>query len=225
MYCILSIDFILGAFWSVESVRCDRELKDKDITNKIYTPQARIEGKGNHASEGRNIVSANEYQKSWAKKSNCNRVHPTPTADTAAFAKASKTVQIVRSVASYISNMKHSKQQPKTLEDQYDSALERLYLKEWPDAVPKHEIESCCSQCSMVCSSEWDSKSRKMFKEVFPSYIFYFLVFTGTLPARRKACHYIIKIFWILWGGCVCMGDVRVCAWYECRIVLSDYQH
>ena len=96
--------------------------------------------------------------------------------------------------------MKHSKQQPKTLEDQYDSALERLYLKEWPDAVPKHENESCCSHCSMTCSSEWDSKSRKMFKKVFPSYIFYFLVFTGTLPARRKACHYIIKIFWILFS-------------------------
>merc|ERR1719174_2291313 len=148
--------------------RCDRELKDKDITNKTYTPQARIEGKENHTSEGRNIVWANKYRKSSAKKSNCNRVHPSPTADTAAFAKASKTVQIVRSVASYISDMKHSKQQPKTLEDQYDSALERLYLKEWPDAVPKHENESCCSHCSMICSSEWDSKSRKMFKKVFP---------------------------------------------------------
>ena len=55
------------------------------------------------------------------------------------FKKAAKCIVTGRAVTSHLASLKHAKSQPKDLDTQYDESLEKLYLNEWPDAVPQYE--------------------------------------------------------------------------------------
>lgn len=72
----------------------------------------------------------------------------------------------------------------KTIRDQYDKALTRVYLREWPDAVPKFENQHrcCCRR-----DPERDHHAWETLKKVFPWYIFYLMVASGAIAPRSKA--------------------------------------
>ena len=111
-----------------------------------------------------------------------------------ALKDVAKSALAAGSVTSHIAGLKHARPQPKDLSTQYDSALERLYLAEWPDAVPKYKNEhGCCCRRD----PERDRDSRDMLKTVFPPYLFCLLTFAGAIPPRHKPLLYFVTAFWI----------------------------
>ena len=153
-----------------------------------------------HASAGGNGASLSSKR---------SRVHPTPTESTKKFGEVTKAIHSRLAVTSYITRLKHEKPQPKDLGTQYDKNLEQLYLKEWPDAVRQYNTKQlhcrCCQPCCSCCQScccRYDpgmqKDTRELFKKVFPTYIFYFLVFTGAIPAGNKKFRLFVRVCWSL---------------------------
>ena len=139
-------------------------------------------------------------------------VHQLPTEKSNKLRQVAKITQTALGVASHIARLKHEKPRPKDLSTQYDQELKHLYLMEWPDAVPQYHSEHlCCCYCQSCCcccqpcyryyDPEREKDTRELFKRVFPSFIFNFLVFTGAIPAGSKKCNILVKAFWYLIGG------------------------
>ena len=99
-------------------------------------------------------------------------------------------------VLSHIAKLKHVRPQPEDINDQYDSALERLYLHEWPDAVPKYQNNhQCCRR-----DPERDNDARKMLRKVLPKYVFIMFFFAGAIPANAKWKSVVVTTLWALYS-------------------------
>ena len=122
------------------------------------------------------------------------------------FKALANYVSAAAAVTSHMADLKHTKSHPETLNTQYESALEKLYMEEFGDAVPEYEDTRCC-----CCNRKRDKDSWEMLQELFPPYLFYFLVFTGAIPQQRKPCFYMTAIFW---SAYVCFIGIWIAASY-----------
>ena len=118
---------------------------------------------------------------------------------------------------SHIAKLKHTKSYAKTLNTQYENALEQLYMKEFGGVVAEYEHTGCCHR-----NQQRDEDSRKMLQEIFPPYLFYFLLFTGTIPQRRKAYSILTVAFWSLYlcftGIFVAASVLTFLTWVRCHV-------
>lgn len=107
-----------------------------------------------------------------------SRVHPAVSTSTQEdnkaarespkFVEVAKNAVTAAAVTSHLAVLKHERPQPEILSDQYDSELETLYVKEWPNAVPEYKNKHrCCHR-----DPERDNDSRTILKKVFPPYLF-----------------------------------------------------
>ena len=100
-------------------------------------------------------------------------------------------------------DLRDAKPWHKGLSTQYDKALQKLYLVQWPNAVPKFEGKHrCCCRRDM----ERDNDSRKMLQKIFPSWIFYLLTFAGAIPPQSKFLLWLVTGLWI--GCSVFLGQI-----------------
>ena len=188
-----------------------------------------------------NVSETGKYNASAGKKKTFrlskNRVYPLPNENRktfgevaktvhTTFGEVAKTVHTTLAVSSHIARLKYEKPQPKDLSTQYDEELKQLYLMEWSDAVPQYHSEQlhyycqscccCCQACYRCCDPEREKDTRELFKRVFPSFIFHFLVFTGALPAGSKKCNNFVRVFWhIIAGFCLVKFSFSILACVE----------
>lgn len=90
-------------------------------------------------------------------------------------------------------DLKHVRPLAESIQDQYDNALVRVYLHEWPDAVPKftNNHRCCCRR-----DSERDHHAWEILKEVFPRYIFVLMVASGAIAPRSKISLAVVTGIW-----------------------------
>ena len=126
-------------------------------------------------------------------------VHPAPTENKPAVAGAITGASLAKtSIPLRTNGLKDAKQCHEALSTQYDNALQKLYLVEWPNAVPQFRSKHrCCCRRDL----ERDNDSRKMLKKIFPSYMFYLLTFAGAIPPPSKLLLCFVTGLWIVCSG------------------------
>ena len=117
------------------------------------------------------------------------------------FVEAAKDVALV----THMSELKHEKAKPKSLDAQYKDEMKQLYMMEYPDYVPYEKEQKCCKCCCFepccACDPVQTKDTWDLFKEVFPPNMFYFLVFTGAISSKSRTCDCFLRTFWFLFGG------------------------
>lgn len=146
------------------------------------------------------------FRRSFLKRNSW--VHPAPTENKPALTGAVTGDSLAKtSIPFRTSGLKDVKPCHKGLSTQYDNALQKLYLAEWPNAVPQFENKHrcCCSR-----DLERDNDSREMLKKIFPSYMFYSLTFAGAIPPQSKLLLCFVTGFWIVCSGF--LGQIMIAA-------------